>query len=67
MTPFEPARYSACDCQEASLIGPGTPLIVAVALVKVTLPKSGTYAMFLPTVGASTTHSALLNWAVGLW
>ena len=56
----------ACDCHAESLIGPVTPLIVAEALVNVTVPKFAKAATLPPTVGASTIHSAELISAVGL-
>ena len=47
------------------LYGP-EPSIVAEAPVNVTLPKFARAATLLPTLGASTTHSAELIWAAGL-
>ena len=48
------------------MIGPVVPLIVAEALVNVTVPKFARLATPLPTVGASMIHSAELIAAVGL-
>src|ERR1700678_3430279 len=56
----------ACDCHAESLIGPVTPLIVADAFVNVAEPKLASAAILLPTVGASTIHSAELRSATGL-
>jgi hypothetical protein len=52
-------------CHAESLIGPVTPLIVADAFVNVTVPKLAIDETLLPTVGASTIHSALVRVAVG--
>ena len=60
------AMSIASFCQAESLIGPLTPLIVADALVNVTVPKLARPAIRFPTVGASTTHSAELCSAMGL-
>ena len=56
----------ASDCHEDESIGPETPLITAVALVKVTDPKFVRSATPLPTPGASTIHSAEVRRADGL-
>ena len=59
--PFQEAIFMAWDCQAGSLIGPVTPLMVAEALVNVTLPKFARLAKLFPRLGVSTIHPAELN------